>query len=502
VYRERYEPVLVTQREGAGALSGLLVAARSRRDGRLVVAGTNHAEYQAWIGSEESGDSFAVAALRALDEVFPRLQLTFKYLPPGTPSRSLLADAGLGPRCHLQPHPRPLMRVDRGALETSLKKSGTRSRVNRLKRLGDLALERIVDPEAFAAVIDEISRQYDFRQGARHGESPFRADPCKRRFHLALLRQPGLLHVTVLRVGGTVAAAHVGMQGPHMLHLGVFSHSPFLAGHSPGKLHLLMLGLRLADEGIEILDLTPGADPYKDRFANSSDEVTQLTVFGTAAERMRQRARETSLRSLKRAAGVFGITPAMVRGAVAEARRIRLGGLTRAGLALAAGGAEPCVYRADVAARVPSPQSTPRRDALDDLLCFEPARRGESRRAFLADALARLERGEHAYTHAENGRLLHCAWLAGGPQPLPASEPDAPGGHSQDGSLLCDFYRHPAAPARELDRRCLTRALEDAASAGTRFLHLAVPRTDETLEETARALGFRPLDKIHAMNGF
>ena len=52
-----------------------------------------------------------------------------------------------------------------------------------------------------------------------------------------------------------------------------------------------------------------------------------------------------------------------------------------------------------------------RRDALEDLLAYQPTKSGASRQAFLSDALERLEGGQHVYTHAVNGRLMHAAWL-------------------------------------------------------------------------------------------
>ena len=37
---------------------------------------------------------------------------------------------------------------------------------------------------------------------------------------------------------------------------------------------------------------------------------------------------------------------------------------------------------------------------------------GPSRRQFLSAALARIEEGQHVYTYADGGQLLHYGWLA------------------------------------------------------------------------------------------
>jgi hypothetical protein len=51
------------------------------------------------------------------------------------------------------------------------------------------------------------------------------------------------------------------------------------------------------------------------------------------------------------------------------------------------------------------------RDAIDDLLLYRENGTGETRRAFLSDALSRIEAGQHVYTLVEDGRLRGCAWV-------------------------------------------------------------------------------------------
>src|SRR5439155_18570984 len=97
----------------------------------------------------------------------------------------------------------------------------------------------------------------DFRQGAINHSLPFQSDPPKKRFLEGLMRIPKFLHVTVMRLNGRLIAAHVGTCNRRQVVLGTVAYSPFFASYSPGKFHMLFLGLKLEADGFEFLDLTP-----------------------------------------------------------------------------------------------------------------------------------------------------------------------------------------------------------------------------------------------------
>jgi len=62
--------------------------------------------------------------------------------------------------------------------------------------------------------------------------------------------------------------------------------------------------------------------------------------------------------------------------------------------------------------RRPRAVQTCGRDAIDDLLLYRPFSANEmSTKEFLADAVQRLEEGQHVYTFAADGVLLHYSWL-------------------------------------------------------------------------------------------
>jgi CelD/BcsL family acetyltransferase involved in cellulose biosynthesis len=423
-YPDQYLPWLLVARRLDGELDAMLPLAHDRRSGALVVAGAHQAEYQAWLGRGDGAAEFLDRAWRIIRARLPGATLTFKYLPAAFAAQvTSLASSPLRNRIEIVPRRRPLMQLSVERIEESLRKKGNKSKLNRLARLGEVRLERLRSAEALGRWFDDIITHYDVRQGATHDSCPFHSDPHKRPFHLALAEHPERLHVTVLSVGGRFAAAHIGAITDDTVHLGIIAHSPFYAEHSVGKLQLLLLGRHLAQEGFKTFDLTPGDDPWKERFADAHDEVYELRMFPSTFARLRAAAPGKAMGLAKRAAAVFGITPARVRGWQASRRRPANG-------AAAAAGAFECWRRSD--AIVPGTAREPlARDALGDLLlCPEPARR-----VFLATALERLEQGEHVYTRTQNGKLLYCAWVQ--------SAQDAP-------ALLHDVQSTDAAALEEL----------------------------------------------------
>ena len=500
-YRDRYEPLLVVSRGAGGRLDGLLPLAATPAGDDLVVAGAHQAEYHAWICPPDAGDDFPRHALRAVRRLLPGSGLRFRYLPPNTP-RGWLASAEARSLCLLKAHPRPLMRFGDGKeIAESLAKGSNKSRLRRMEKLGRTEFKRVTDPVEFEALFDEIIGSYDTRRMAINGVAPFRADPCKRPFHSAMMRVPGLLHATVLKVGDRVAAAHIGACGQKEVQLGINAHSPFLAKHSPGKFHILFLARMLMQEGYEQLDLTAGGDPYKERFANAWDEVHTLGVFPTPARRVTAAVRGAAVDSAKTALTRYGVTPARAGAVVETLKRVGPAGIPAAAIRRAGAWVnarrETGVYVLDVARARPAKEPVDadiRRDALDDLLAYEPPdKRWPSRRAFVSAALERLEAGQRLYTiRADDGRLAHYAWLCDRPgeevacralpgYPLPA-----------DTALILDWCTLPGARGRGLGSRVLAAMVRGAAEAPkTKNVVIALPAGEGPASGIVEKLGFR-----------
>ena len=77
-YGDLYPPPIVTQRNSSGQLQVLWVLAQCETTHQLYVAGTHHAEYQAWLSAEQDCAPFFVASMQLLDQHYPQHSLTFK----------------------------------------------------------------------------------------------------------------------------------------------------------------------------------------------------------------------------------------------------------------------------------------------------------------------------------------------------------------------------------------------------------------------------------------
>jgi len=411
-YREDFQPVLLWSAAPDGMLRGLLPLAAERSSGRLVVAGAWQAEYQVWLSNTENNEAFISSALVRIRSEFPGMDLEFRYLPPNTPIDWVDAHGRSDTMARKQLHCRPLLNLaDLAVVDESLRKKSNKSKINRLKRIGQLSLVRIRDAEKLRQCADRIANLYDLRQAGMSGNMPFRTDPWKMAFHMALLGEENLLHVTILKVGDDIGAAHLGLCGKGMVHLGIMVLSPFLARHSPGKIHLLLLSKMLREQGYKFFDLTPAGD-YKERFANTQDSVTVLTCYGRLSRHMAAGIVSRSRATAKRVLEVTGLNPASARD-----RIIRIlsgsGGSKELEYTERVNTAILQIHGVDVPsiASDPSDRMCVRESCIADLLKSIPGCGGAKRRAFYRGAFEFLARGYSCYTLADDDTLLYCYWL-------------------------------------------------------------------------------------------
>ncbi|MGB7161545.1 MAG: GNAT family N-acetyltransferase [Tepidisphaeraceae bacterium] len=497
VYRNQFAPLLVLSRSADGTLQGLLPLAVSPRADRLVHVGAHQAEYQTWIALPEHGNRFIWQAVKTLRREVPKANLSFRYLPKDAPIE-WLHDPAAQRTCLLRQHPRPLMVFGDGSdVKESLGKRGNKSRFRRMERLGKAEFLRIDDPATFEAMLDDVVLFYDSRRLAVNGMAPFANDPLKRPFHLEMMKVPGLLHVTALTCGGRIASFHLNTRYRRHVQLSLITHNPLLAEFSPGKFHVLMLAKMLMEEGgCEWIDLTPGGDPYKERFANAWDHVYTLTVFRSSSEKRKAALIESLQDRTKRALTRWNIRPAQAKEKVIKYARLGPIGLPVALVKHALGRfgrpQEASIYSRDVAkaGNGEAPQVI-RRDAIEDLMVYQPINGGPTRHEFLSDALRRIEDGQRVYTYAEDGRLLHCAWFA--PEPpkeligkaLPGFDLPANSG------LVVDCYTFPSARGRGLGSASLAAMLRDASEVkDLARTFIAVPCGSEQARRIVERAGF------------
>jgi len=491
IYRGCFEPVLVTGWSTGGELVGLLMLAIGADRPELAAAGAWQAEYQCWLSSPACQESFIKSSVCALSARFRGWRLRFHCLPAAAPVGWTVSCPLWRRRCQLHVLARPLMQVEPGGRHAaSLRKKSNKSRLSRLRRLGEVRLERITDPAALAGLLDRIIENYDLRMAALSGTAPFREDPQKKAFYLGLM-EAGLLHVTVLWAGRTLVSAHLGFIEADTVGVGVLAYSPFHAENSPSKLHLLLLAQQLAAQGFAALDLTPGGE-YKERFATSHERVYSLTVFFSRKQFLAAVALQAVRSLASRALARLGVRPHSLKRFAENLRSAGpCGWLRNAFWRLGRG---PGYQVFGLGSSDPPGEGAGffSRDSLPDLLAYAGDADVAARKRFFLKSWRRLQSGCHAYARVESGCLSHWCWLAA---------PDAQGQVPEIGREYCfpsgsavlfDVVIPPEATGGDQVRAGLLQIAQEAKEmAGAERLFVIVRRGDTALRRQMETLGLQ-----------
>jgi CelD/BcsL family acetyltransferase involved in cellulose biosynthesis len=502
-YRNQFAPVIVVGTDNDGELAGLFTLAISIDSEMLEVAGTIHAEYRVWLANPQAGNTFIESALLKLSEQFPNQSLTLSSFASLTPLEWTKPGAAWSNRCYMKLDPCGIMAIgDGSAFRERLRKKNEKHQLNRLRRMGELRFDQIEDPEELEAIFDEIIAYANLRLRAIHNATDLEPDPHKKSFYKNMMLVPGLLHATIMRLDGQIVSAQINMYNKGQVFLGLITHSPFYAKASPGALHMLMLGVELAKQGIPELDLTLGGD-YKERYATHHDEVYVIKVFFNRAHCLQYKLKRKLADGAKTTFRLFNIAPEQVKSifdGFADWKG-KWSGLNISDLLW-----EPFrrlkeslwrneklhVYSCDLdRVREAALNRAVRRDHIPDLLAFQP---GEACQppvsGFLKQALKNLESGNHVYTCMEDGKLMHYGWLieCQSQSSLTEIQPAFP--LSPGSVMLRDFYTHPQAQGDGLCRSMLSRMLFDAArTPGAKQAYVCVPADNHRLRQAVEEEG-------------
>jgi CelD/BcsL family acetyltransferase involved in cellulose biosynthesis len=499
-YRSRYTPVIVTGTNEYDEKAGLFTLAICNDSNELVVAGDRYTEYGGWLADPRYGDEFIESAIEKLRENFPNRRLTLLFALPTLPVEWTKPGKRFSDNCHLRTVPRGLMAVgDGSSFKDSLRKN--QHKINRLKRTGQLRFDRIEDPEEFQEIIDEILCYQTFRLRAVYNITDIEHDQLKKTFLTNLMRLSGILYVTVLRVGDSFVSGQIHMHNREQVLLGLITHSPFYSRFSPGTLHLLMLGVELAQKGIPTFDLTPGGE-YKDRYATDHDQAYVLKIFFNRAHCLRYKLGRKISESVKSLALTANILPAQARNAQSTLldHREKFAHLKVTSVFSEIGRSikrrlwhteELLIYIYDLGNIACSSDSlTMKRDHLPDLLVYRPLEPWQPPvNKFLKRAMKNLENGHHLYTRVEHERLVQFAWLTAPKSPNPAIEDEWYSFLPPESAVLTDYYTHSRDAS--LTRASLCQILRDASHIqGAKHAYICVSAENLSLLGAVEETGF------------
>jgi len=503
-YVNQFAPVIVAGINGRDDLAGLFTLASDTKSGELVAAGGVQAEYQAWLAEPENSDAFIEAALDKLCGKFPNGSLTLLFMLPNVPVRWAMEGNRWSGHCHVRRLPRGLTEIGDGSGFKDTLRKKKQSKINRLKRLGDLRLERIHDPDELGAVFDEIVHYQTLRLRAIYNLPNVPKDPLKKTFHMNLMRLPRMLHATALRVNDKLISAQIHFYNRDQVLLWLITHSPFYARYSPGELHTLMIGAELAKEDVQVFDLTPGGN-YKDRYATNYDEVYVITIFFNRARRIQYKLKRRLAEAAKSAIRVLNVTPEQTRDVFSTFLDLRQKWLRLRPAELISECLrklkrslwykdELCVYayNLDQSRSQPDLQAM-KRDHIPDLLIYQPTEAWQpSVNMFMRRALENLEAGHRVYTRVEDGKLAQYCWLI---ESCRQKSPP-PGGMDEkglvlppDSVLITDFYTY--SQGRSLPLSSLHQVLLDAANTpGAKHAYIIIPAGDDVMRKVIEVAGF------------
>lgn len=502
-YQSRFSPILVVGKNGDRELTGLFALATDKESGKLVVAGANNSEYHAWLADPQDGNTFIESTLQSLREKFPNKSLLLLFVLPNVPLEWLKPGNPWAGQCSLRPHPRGLMAIGDGSSFKDTLRKKKQNKINRLKRLGNLHLDQIRDPQELESVFDEIISYQTLRMKAIYNLADTPEDPFKKQLYSNLMRLPGMLHATVLRLDDKLVSAQIHMYNNDQVLLGLITHAPFYSKFSPGELHVLMLGAELAKENVPIFDLTPGGD-YKDRYATHHDEAYAFEIFFSRAQYLRYRIKRSLIELCKLILKPFGATFDQAKDAMASliGAKHKWASLNPASLPLELFKIlkkkvwykeEFLVYAYDLK-KVDdlSDEQQVRRDHVPDLLIYQPteARQLEVNK-FFKHALENFGAGDHAYTYAEGERLVHYSWLIEDPSRSTLTGVEKGLDLPADSALIADFHTHLQTRRKGICRASLTQMLRDAAKlSGAKHVYICVPEDKGYLRQAIEDIGF------------
>ncbi|MEL6252520.1 MAG: GNAT family N-acetyltransferase [Bacteroidota bacterium] len=429
-YFESFSPLLVLAKDEEGRIVAVLPLAVCRKHNYVVCAGNELAEYHGWVASPEYEVEFVLKSLKLLKETLAFKDWQLNWLAPGTDLSWLnsteLAKEGIyflteeivDPLWNLQD-------------PTKLKKIRKRANVKRCfkqyEARGDFRYERILDKERMEELLEEFAKQSDFKKEAIFNRRLFEDDPHIKDFLIDMQDYPDLNHFSVLWLDDKpIGFNHGVVEGDQMCLAGYTSYDPSESRNSPGKLHLIELARISTEEGYERIDLTPGKDAYKSRFANDSRQVQKIHFYFSKMEfqkaRLANKIKEASTTFLEK----VGISPYDLKfwkidflAWIDEVKTYGLGTTFKRINTWFNSSEEIQVFQAMDMRRHSAPVDLPeaysiRKNDYHCLLEYEGSTEFMLRRELFQESLNRFARGDDYYALLKDNKIVFAAWLRNG----------------------------------------------------------------------------------------
>lgn len=286
-YSPEFTPVLVLGYDTNKQLIGLLPLAIEKISNKLTHAAAQQVEYSGWLTHPSYKDEFILKAITKVIDEISYSSWRWSFLPPKSEADWLLNSKSKQVYFNYEKVSSPILDLhDEEKVQKIKKSKSVKSKINRLKRIGDLSLEHITDTKRAKEVMDLIPDLVNFRHGAAHGDLAFREDPLQHGFYISRCENLIENHFSALWAGDTLIAFHFGGIDKDTIYIGLTAFDPRVSKHSPGVVFILYLAEMMKQQGIRYIDLTPGGDEYKERFCNKHNILYRPIIFSTRAGKL------------------------------------------------------------------------------------------------------------------------------------------------------------------------------------------------------------------------
>lgn len=156
-----------------------------------------------------------------------------------------------------------------------------RSRLRRLGELGDVRFRTATDAEDARGCLGELTHLHARRWQGQRTSTIFSSSARGRAFYAEVVgsyASRGLLDLTVLEVGGRLAAGSLGFVDRDTFYYYLPAWEPELSAYAPGSLLLAHLVQRAFEQGLRRFDFMLGDEPYKAVWATEERRTVRFLV--------------------------------------------------------------------------------------------------------------------------------------------------------------------------------------------------------------------------------
>ncbi len=418
LYQSLFDPILIFSENEKNELVGLIALAWDKEKQKISHAGM--AEYHGWLAIESETVPFLKSVLEVVKNDLGVKKWSWNWMPSGLDVEKLKAAAEGEAFLFVEAEDSPIWNLkDEEKLKKLLKSRSLRSKVNRYKRRGEYRYEIINNSSRVREVLDIAQHQCDLRREAMNNSRPFAEDPFKIDLAAGVVENPNTFHISALWLDDQLLACHVGSDDGDRVCFGMISYDPSESKQSPGTLLILELAKVLKEDGYSMLDMTPGTNSYKDRFANSYEKLYRPAIFFSKKEYLKEKAKKSLATQSKKILQLANVDVLTMRKWKTDVKDLpsRLKTFPKnifSGFGSTMLGKKKIQFhQIDLEKiKVSDHNIFPiKKQNYTDLLNYQGNQPFPNRRALLQTALRKFSKGEMLFSKSENGRLEWLCWM-------------------------------------------------------------------------------------------